>query len=126
MTTTAIPNLSGFVEHLGIPISPIGDDGEILLALGHHDPLKAAHAFDRFLRRTIGDRSGLSYMGTPVEVAQDIHEMWAVTVTECGDCGSKPDCRQCTEMKSADWWIDWTVSGTDEGAFPVMVLHLEG
>ncbi len=126
MTTNTIPNLSGFVEHLDIRIRPIGDDGEILLALGHHAPLKAAHAFHRFLQRTIGDPGGLADIGTPAEVAQDIHELWAVLATECGECGSKPDCHMCAEMKAADWWIDWTVAETDEGAFPVMVLHLDG
>jgi hypothetical protein len=126
MTTTDTPNLTGFVEHNGIRMTAIGDDGDRLLALGHHNPIKMAHTFDWFLRHVIGEPAGLTEIGTPVEVAHDIHALWAVTINECGECGGRDDCHDCAAIRNSDWWVDWAVSEDDPGAFPVMVFHLDG
>ncbi len=124
MTTTELPDLTGFTEHNGIRMTAIGDDGETLLALGHHDPVKTVHAFHWLLRHRLGD-NGLPERGTPREVAEDVHALWAVTLTECGDCGGRSDCLDCAAIKSSDWWIDYSASEQDLGRFPVMVLHLD-
>lgn len=40
--------------HYGITVAHIGDDGEGLVALGHHEPRRALAAFNRHARRFVG------------------------------------------------------------------------
>ncbi len=124
---TAVPSLPGFVEHYGIPVADMGEDGG-LIALGHHTPAPALGAFNRHARKVWGFRAATHraalYDGAIQDgPAGDVRERWAVHLYECGDCQGDPECSTCPEIKRAwaggGWWIDYNAKQGDPGAFPI-------
>lgn len=124
-----IPALSDFDVHFGIPVSAIGEDGN-LIALGHHTPKAALAAFNAYARRTIGLVDLLDGRGRWQEALDGVKQCRAVLLTEhCRDCAD-PEvrdaaCGQCWEIRDAakggSWWIAYDAAEDEPGAFPVTV-----
>lgn len=126
MTAATLPTLPGFAEHFGIPVSFIGDNGDWIVGLGHHDTRRFIAAVGRHVRRDLGWRS-LSFewnQPTYADVAADTAQSWCVLAKACRDHGDAPDldCAYCSEITQADWWLRWDVGQDTPGAFPVTVL----
>ncbi len=123
MITTELPDLDGFVEHHGIRITALGDDGEVLVALGHHKPRTAVIAF----RAALHDRFGstLADWGdfhTPRDVEEALRLRWAVLLTACGTCDGVRDCWACRDIRDASWWMDYAATEPVPAGFPVTIL----
>ncbi len=125
MSATTLPDLSGFTEHRGIRVCPLGDDGDVVVALGHHNVDDTLAAIVRMLRRDLGwTARELAGLGAPAEVKDALRLRWAVLATDCGD-GFDPDCGTCAEVRAADWWLDYSSTTRVRDSFPVTVLHLD-
>lgn len=118
MTSTVVPSAIDLFEpeatYFGIPVSHIGDDGEGLIAIGHHPMRRVIAAFNRHHRRFVG-LAGLHDDPTQsaADVARDIKTVWAVF--------RKPDPQSEYENSEYDWYLDTVEQGTP-GAVPVMWL----
>lgn len=105
------PDLDGFATFLGVRIAVVGEDGDYLVALGHHESLlRTLAAFGRCYRHC-GEQYGLcpSY-GRRATVAHLVEEHLRI-------CWAEVDLRR----NEYDWWLSWH----DEPArdrFPVTVL----
>jgi hypothetical protein len=115
MTTTTdtapLPDLPGFATFLRIRISLVGEDGDYLVALGHHEsPLRTLAAFARCYR-SIGESHGLCpTYGRRATAAHLVGEHLRI-------CWADVD----LSRDEYDWWLAWH----DEPApdrFPVTVL----
>lgn len=103
--------------HYGIPVCHIGDDGESLLALGHHTVRRLLAAWNRHARTFCGltgmfdDRSL-----TVAALLPDIRTCWAIFRT--------PD--PANEREDQDWaWVVKWVAEDFPGAVPVMWIDGE-
>lgn len=111
------PTLTGFTTHYGVPVSTIGEDGE-LVALGHHNPRTVLAAFNAYARSCgFRDLADWSYPRT-VTAGRVRHELFVVDA-ECSGCGPEGACR-CPDIFSLDWWLR-AADGDDRDAFPVTV-----
>lgn len=125
VATQELPDVSGFKEHFGIRMTTLGDDCEILVALGHHEPREALRAFDRLMREDLGMDGIRMTFNRPQDAVEELDRRWAFFRTECGDCAGNPACRECAKIKAADWWLDYESADQQPGMFPVTVLDLE-
>lgn len=114
MTTTPTITIDPEMEasHYGITVAHIGDDGEGLIALGHHRPLRALAAFNRHSRKFVGlvaiwDSPEL----TVTELLPCLEQRWGIF--------RAPD--PATEDPGFAWVIDYTEPDAP-GARPVTVL----
>ncbi|MEJ3745194.1 hypothetical protein WEI85_18090 [Actinomycetes bacterium KLBMP 9797] len=130
-----IPDLAFFELYDGIPVSEIGDDGD-MVALGHHDTAAAMAAF----------RARLAALGCDPPHPDDglstwISRKWAVTVTGgCRDGNCPPrarsswhdddgNCMCCLEIREQDelggWYLDFgdDVTEATPGAFPITLCR---
>lgn len=127
-----LPQLEGFTTFYGIQVSPIAEDGA-LIVLGHHDDRRRViAALNRHAREVCGlinlaDERGASYD----DAEGGLHRHWAVLVEECDDPDRHGDaaaegyeCSRCAEIEQGPWWINWAAKETDPGAFPVMVWEV--
>lgn len=101
----ADPGTNGFIERAGLFVTPIGDDGDVLLALGHHEPAAAVAAFQ-----------GLAeYLGWDAldagngDVADGLERRWASFTPASEHAGS-------------EWWCDYSAKDEAPGLTPVTVL----
>lgn len=101
--------------HYGIPVTSIGEDGD-MLAIGHHDPRRALAAFNRHARvqwglaNVVDDRSA-----SAAELLGDIAQGWGVF--------RKP--WPGSEDEDPDWeWVMERCSETDEHATPYTRIRL--
>lgn len=123
-----IPALPDFDVQFGIPISAIGEDGD-LIALGHHAPKAALAAFNAYARQTIGLVDLLDGRGAWREALVSVQQRWAVWLTDrcrtCAKDGQRDDCWSCVDVREAarlhSWWLDWAAAEDEPGAFPVTV-----
>lgn len=120
------PDLAGFTSYYGVPLCPIGD-GEVVLALGHPEPMRAVAAFNRYARLEYGLRDMLDEgpTGTLAGALTQLEWRWAelLTLADCEDRADEGDdhqCEMCTELESGGWWIRWSDQPTDD-SFPVVV-----
>lgn len=99
--------LEDFSEVDGIRLTVIGDDGDYLLALGHHDqPGVVAAVFDKFARRLLDEEGlvGWSDFADLDDAADALERRWArFTGTSTG------------------WWCEWMPEPAP-GLVPVTVL----
>lgn len=132
--TIQLPDLDGFVEHYGVKVALIGEDGDWAVALGHVEPRRALAAFNRMARVDLGWRDFLgefhSY-GDVDEALSAIKQTWAALKTECDyypGCGgpdhAEDSCTECREIRAAGWWLDWDdkVTADTPGAFPITYI----
>lgn len=100
--------------HYGIAVSHIGDDGEGLIAIGHHPLRRVIAAFNRHHRCFVG-LAGLHDDPSQhaADVARDIKTIWAVF--------RRPNPSAGHENPDYDWYLD-TVAPGAPGAVPVMWL----
>lgn len=106
----AIPQLQGFETRYGVPVSAIGEDGDMII-LGHVDKRRALAAFNSYCRVVIGLADiydGLA--GTPVPMAlKAISQGWASLREQCdsaGDDDHPDDCDECIEISEHSWYIE--------------------
>ncbi len=128
MTTRTIDpqTLHGFVEYRGVRLTAMGDDGDVLLAIGHPADQTAVKAMRTFLIADCGwARGDVADLGTIAEVAQLLYRRWAAVVTDCGECGGGEGCAMCATIRSHDWWLDYSATEPVEGGFPVTILYLD-
>lgn len=126
--TPTWPDLAGFVTYNGIRITALGDDGDVLLAMGHHPARKAAKAFEAFVKgewdwRNLADCSPHYNLA---DAGRALQQRWGVLLTDCGGCSGDRDCSTCREIKDGPWYIDYDAVYTAETprAFPVTVLDI--
>lgn len=100
--------------HYGIPVCHIGEDGESLLALGHHTVRRVIAAWNRHDRTFVG-LSGLfdEPTLTVADVLPDIHTVWAIFRT--------PNPANSWENPECPWVAEWATEDAP-GAVPVMWL----
>lgn len=121
-----VPDLKGFTIYYGVPVSDIGEDGN-LIALGHHDTRQVLAAFNRHARTFWGLTDlydGRLPMFPRHHAVEDVCERWAVLVKECDEARQPDhtgDCSRCRLLKEEDWWIDYSAKEPTLGSFPVMV-----
>lgn len=102
--------------YYGIPVAPLGEDGDTLLALGHHDPRRVLAAFNRYARTVCGwPNLADDYSATLTEWAGRIEHKRAVFRT--------PDPLSQWEDPDCTWIADWS-DPTAPGARPVTLLEV--
>jgi hypothetical protein len=117
-----IPDLEGFETYYGVPISAIGEDGD-LITLGHHDKRRALAALNRYAKSVYGFLDLYDGLHPSRPMVDDIAEMWATLKQECDQMGDdghdESKCGECIELANSSWWIE---CGTKQvsGSFPVM------
>lgn len=98
--------LPGFVERDGIRVSFVGDDGEQLLAIGHHEPAAVVAAFLQMA-------SAAGWRTDDFDDATErLEACWAKFTEEPGTPISP----------SSNWWCDWSAKEPAPGLIPVTVL----
>ena len=115
-TTIDPPTLDGFETHYGVPVCALGEEGETWVALGVHEPRRVLAAFNRLCRTSCGYPMAQEWS---IKAKDLRRERWVVA-TECGDCGSDPDCRTCRAIADAKWWLRMATD-RDAESFPVTV-----
>jgi hypothetical protein len=105
--------LTGLEEHNGIRVTAVGDDGDRLLAIGHHEPREVLRAFYRLARGFLGLEHAeiRDAFGTPAEAEDGLIRAWGRFTTEPGSA-------------SNNWWCDWTATAEAPGLIPVTVLDI--
>lgn len=117
--TAPIPELDGFTTNYGVPVCRLGEDGEVMVALGHWPALRVIAAFTRHYRIETGDRLTGTVRGLIED--GDLEATWARLAGECGDCDPDESCQQCEAVRDGEWWLTWaTEPGPD--TFPVMIF----
>lgn len=118
-----LPDLEGFTTCHGVKVSPIGDDGT-LIVLGHHDRRRVIAALNAYSRDMCGFANVLDEPGAGFEEAQEfLYAAWAVLVTSCDKPAGHDtaECGKCKEIAEGPWWIRYDAKETHPGAFPVMI-----
>lgn len=106
--------------HYGLRVAFIGDDGA-MVAAGHHDELRTVAAMNRFYRQFSGEPLDYGY-NCYAEIAGSLSRRWARFISECDDPDHDQDCWQCSEIKQADWWMDYSAKEPGRGyLLPVTV-----
>lgn len=101
--------------YFGVSVCHIGDDGETLMALGHHGKRRTFAAFNRHARVFVGLANLADDRSETLEGwLEDIQEHWAVFRAPDPEQGEHPD------MK---WYADWSEPHAP-GAVPITLLHL--
>lgn len=130
--TFEFPTLAGAAEHDGITVTGVGDDGDVFVALGHHDDQAVSVALLAEAKKwgwTSGDVSEI--LGDDEEIADRLCRTWAKLLTDsCEKCNNKPDCSLCEVIRSCsqrpgEWWMDYDQPGPGPGCFPVTVINLD-
>lgn len=88
------------VQHYGVHLSPIGDDGDYVI-FGHVDKRRAIAALNRHCRVDCGLANMVD--GTPDWPLSDfIRHTWAVSITLCRRCRTSPTpgCLECESLAS--------------------------
>jgi hypothetical protein len=133
-------DLEGFATHYGVPITFIGDDGDRVIALGHHQPRRALAALNRYTRIDLGWTLANEQHSSAAELLAGFEHRWATIKTHCDrhpGCGGTalvtepggfkyPACYDCLNIAASDWWLDWSDSNSADtpGAFPVTFLEI--
>jgi hypothetical protein len=142
--TTNVPDLPEFDTYYGVWLSPIGDEGDVVI-LGHAGKLRALAAIRAWLRYCEGANRacraddphawarvneslrGWDPSSQPVD---DVDHRYAVVLTHCAEypsCGTDPisaeagRCWRCADIAGSAWWLDLdpTTDADTPGAFPV-------
>lgn len=125
-----IPQLDGFEVHYGIPVSSIGEDGDMIV-LGHHDGKQALSALNAYAK-SLGwidllDGDGRWTDAWKVALSQ-VESRWALLVERCDeypkcatDLSEDGKCQRCAEITDAGWYLNYAATEADQGAFPVMI-----
>lgn len=123
-------DLKGFTKYYGVPLCPLGDDGEAVVALGHPEPMRAVAAFNRYARWELGltDMCDEGPAATLAGAIQGLRWWWGrlLTVDDCEDReheGEDHQCEMCTEIEDGGWWMGWSDQPTDD-SFPIVVWQL--
>lgn len=111
-----VDELPGFALNYGIRVVRIGEDdeGDLLVALGHHSERRALAAFSRYCRLTGGEPQ-----------RDTLQQTYARLVGECGGCPSTSSCAQCETVRTGGWWIEWDIDPAELDAFPVTLMDAE-
>jgi uncharacterized protein (DUF2249 family) len=131
-TTSELPQLDGFLTYQGMQVCTIGEDGDIFVALGHHDPRHALSAFNAMAKNLLGwmdltDGDGTNDPKVWKAALARVETAWTVLKYRCDDADDAehdPDCSECLEIAEAGWWLDWYTKCDAPGAFPVMFWRL--
>lgn len=142
LTTATIPDLDGFTTIYGVPISCIGEDGDMIM-LGHIDDRTAVAVARAYLRklwtnqdevdRYLDTRLGRDPWAYQRALTRDVLGMfepvsrryghliqhcdrWPMCQEPDGECGQPTTCQ---ELDSCNWWIDCDVRPGGHGVFPV-------
>jgi hypothetical protein len=114
MTTTITDptTLEGFTEVDGIRVSPIGDDGELLIALGRHDVIVAVRAFLKAGHGVLWD-DPLAGFDELEDAAACVSSQWGqFTLTDGG-------------ADRSGWDVGWGIDLKDApGATPITVFDI--
>lgn len=114
-----IPDLAGFTVCYGVPVSSIGEDGD-LVALGHYPPHRALAAFNRYSRTVIGlkDITDGGYVSDMTALLKAMEPKWAVqrqhcaTFPQCGSVGPVADGFPCHDDEGTGYpdhaWDEWS------------------
>jgi hypothetical protein len=114
-TESAITNPEMEATHYGVTVAYIGDDGETLIALGHHGKRRTFAAFNRHARTFIGLVNLADDRAETLEGwLEDMRETWAVFRAPNPEQGEHPDMQ---------WCADWS-NPEAPGAVPVTLLDL--
>jgi hypothetical protein len=113
MLTLVTPTFAAV--HYGIPVSDIGDDGD-LIAPGHHEPRRVLAAFNRYARTQWGypNLAG-SRDTTAADLYDQIRRHWGVF--------RAPNPAAEHEDPGWEWVIDHCTADTP-GAAPYTQIHL--
>ncbi|QIP87589.1 hypothetical protein GLX30_30200 [Streptomyces sp. Tu 2975] len=118
MTTTTESTITDpemEATHYGIAVAYIGDDGETLMALGHHGKRRTFAAFNRHARVFVGLINLADDRAETLEGwLDDMKETRAVFRTPDPSQGEHPDMQ---------WYADWSDPDAP-GAVPVTLLDL--
>ncbi len=118
--------VEGVVEYAGIRCTALGDDGERLLALGHHAGYAVFRAFDEMMRKYI-DPDGLvggDYFATQRAAEDSMEYSWARFRPGCSPgqtCGELQRCRDAAKH----WHVEYVLQGSRD-AVAVTVLDCVG
>lgn len=123
------PASFGFDRYFGIWVVSLGEDADMMAALGHHDGRHALAAFNACARNLLGwtdlyDGLGRLDPDRWKKALDSLEATWAVQKHACDeaeDDDHDPDCLECSEINEAGWWLSWGQKEGDAGAFPVMV-----
>lgn len=108
-------DVMGAGEYDGIRIAAIGEDGDVLVAFGHYDPVAVATAMTKLGQGDFG-------WGGDVVEPDEIEERWGHLMTDCEKCNGNPDCEQCAYIRSYDGgWMFYGDDAAGPGRFPIMV-----
>lgn len=128
MGNPTLPSLPGFAAHFGVQLSFIGDDGDWIVALGHHEPRRVVAALNRHVRHDLGWSSLSDEWDDPTypDVVRLTRQTWCVLAEGCADHRDGPDaeCAFCRDVQQAEWWLDWHgITEDTPGAFPITVVE---
>lgn len=114
----------GCATYYGVPMQQIGEDGEVVLILGHHDAKRAVAALNRFFR----DDLGVVLSDTYADMRDLLETRWARLLTECVLAQGpyhRDDCQICyairATIRDGGWWVGYRFTEQDASVFPVMV-----
>jgi hypothetical protein len=105
-----LPDLiaAGGTTRYGVPVCLLGEDGEDLIAAGHHPARTTTAAFLAVAR----------WLRIPADVIHpaEARQLWATFRRPDPTLGDDPD---------AAWMVDWSADQDTPGAVPVTVLALD-
>ncbi|SES04323.1 hypothetical protein [Streptomyces qinglanensis] len=103
--------------HYGIQMASLGEDGDRLLALGHHEPKRVLAAFNRYARTVIGwPNIADDFTASAADWAGRLEQRWAVF--------RKPDPDDDEwDVPEYAWHADWSDPDAP-GARPVTLLDV--
>lgn len=133
--------------HHGLRVLELGEDGETLVVLGHHDDRRTLAALNRFARTTWGTDSVAGDLPDPGDgelVRRELHRLRAIVVHACAlglnvddddprPAGqlervttASPTCPDCAAI-GAPWALTWPDDAQDApDAFPITVWEVNG
>ncbi len=130
--TYEFPTLAGASVHDGIAVTGVGDDGDVFVALGHHDDQAVIPALLAEAKKWGWTSKDISEnFDDDEDIADRLCRTWAKMLTDsCGRCNDKPDCSTCEVIRSCNqqsdgWWMDYDQPEGAPGCFPVTVLNLD-
>lgn len=125
-----IPHLDSFEVHYGIPVSSIGDDGD-MIALGHHDPKQTLAALNAYAKSLglVDLLDGDGRWTDAWKLALDrVFPRWAVLLKHCDeyprcavDLTDDGNCQRRAEITQSGWCIDYGATEPGQDTFPVMI-----
>lgn len=111
-----------------VPITPLGEDAEVVMGLGHVEPRRFVAAARALMREVVGADLADDF-DTAADALRQVQHRWAVSRPRCtaGDhfCPLRTEthCASPAELDEYGWLVAYTgIAEESPGAFPITLL----